>query len=73
MHRLMAVLRLNRNLGLGVCGEDFGWREVAESTARSMVHKILDALNLMRGDGAEVDAFGNCLSKKTVVFSFVPR
>lgn len=31
-----------------------------------MVHKILDLLNVVRGDGAEVDAFGKCLSKKTV-------
>lgn len=31
-----------------------------------MVHKSLDLLNVVRGDGAEVDAFGKCLSKKTV-------
>ena len=31
-----------------------------------MVHKILDTLNLVWGDRAEVDAFGKCLSKKTV-------
>ena len=31
-----------------------------------MVHKTLDLLNVVRGDGAKVDAFGKCLSKKTV-------